>query len=149
MEAFINIVFKSEWTKAFHIIFVVCWFACIFYLPRLFINYVIATSDDTRQQLVVMQRKLFKFSIPFPILTVITGAGLISVYPSYYINAGWFLVKLALVASLIVYHIICGRMVTQFAQGKNTRGHVFYRVFNELAVVVLFGVVILVEVRPF
>ena len=142
-------IFQSEWTKAFHIIFVVCWFSCIFYLPRLFVNYAIANSDDARQQLVVMQRKLFKFSIPFAVLTIITGAGMVTNFPSYYLKSGWFLLKIALVIGLVIYHGICGRMVRQFAEGKNIRSHKFYRVFNELPVFILFAVVILVEVRPF
>lgn len=149
MDYLIYILFRSEWTKAFHIIFMVCWFACIFYLPRLFINYVIADNDATKNQLLTMQRKLFRFSIPFPVLTVITGAGLVSVSPTYYLNSAWFLVKIVLVAVLIIYHFICAKMVSQFARGENTRGHVFYRIFNELPVFILFAVVILVEVRPF
>lgn len=137
------------WTKAFHIIFVVCWFSCIFYLPRLFVNYTTATTDNTRNQLLLMQRKLFKFSIPFAVLTIVTGALLVLVYPSYYLSAGWFIAKITLVATLVVYHVICGIMVKRFAAGTNTRGHRFYRLFNELPVVILFAVVILVEVRPF
>jgi len=149
MDNLFYLFFQSEWTKALHIIFMVCWFSCIFYLPRLFVNYAIATSEDSKQQLVMMQRKLFRFSIPFAVLTVITGAGLVSVYPSYYLTAGWFLAKAALVFGLIIYHAICGRMVRQFAKGKNIRSHKFYRIFNELPVFILFTVIILVEVRPF
>ena len=149
MNALVYLIFQSEWTKAFHIIFVVCWFSCIFYLPRLFVNYAIAKTDDARQQLVVMQRKLLRFSIPFAVLTIASGASLVSVFPSYYFKSGWFLTKISLVFALVIYHIICGRMVRQFAAGKNIRSHKFYRVFNELPVLILFAVVILVEVRPF
>lgn len=137
------------WTKAFHIIFVVCWFACIFYLPRLFINHVLAKTEETKQQLVVMQRKLFRFSIPWAVLTILTGGAMVFVAPSYYLGAGWFIAKVALVALLVVYHVVCGVMVKQFAANKNTRGHVFYRIFNEATIFILIAVVILVEVRPF
>ena len=139
-----------NWVKAFHIIFVICWFACIFYLPRLFINHVIATSDDTRAQLVIMMRKLFRFSVPFAILTIVTGTTLFSLNHAYYLSTIWFSVKVSLVAIFVIYHGICGVMVNQFAHNKNTRGHVFYRLFNELPVVfILFPVVILVVVKPF
>ena len=139
-----------DWVKAFHIVFVICWFACMFYLPRLFINYVICEHEQTRQQLVIMQRKLFRFSVPFAVLTVATGVALLLSNSAYYLQSTWFYIKVALVAIFIIYHVVCGVMVKQFAAGKNTRGHVFYRVFNELPVfVVLFPVVILVVVKPF
>ncbi len=138
-----------EWLKAFHIIFVVCWFSCLFYLPRLFINHVISEDSATKDRLVIMQRKLFRFSIPFSVLTVATGLGLIAAYPSYYLSANWFYLKVLLVLTLIFYHLVCGIFVKQFSQDKNRYGHVFFRWFNEYPTVVLFAVVILVTVRPF
>jgi len=140
---------QADWIKAFHIIFVVCWFACIFYLPRLFVNYAIADNDATRSQLAIMQSKLFRFSIPFAILTLVTGIALALASPSYFLNAKWFYLKIVLVLILFVYHGICGYLVGQFSQGKNRHGHVFFRWFNEFPVLILFAVVILVEVRPF
>lgn len=138
------------WIKAFHIISIICWFACVFYLPRLFINYVITDNADTRQQLVVMMRKLFRFSIPFALLTIVFGVVLFGYSADYYAGALWFQIKVVLVLLFVVYHIICGRMVGQFTRGENLRSHVFYRVFNELPVLfILFPVVILAVVKPF
>lgn len=137
------------WIKAFHIIFMVCWFACIFYLPRLFVNYAVAQDETTRKQLVVMQRKLFRFSIPFAILTVVFGFWLASFNLPYYKVAGWFHVKMLLVLLLIVYHVVCGLMVKNFSRGGPHRSHVFYRWFNEFPVLILFAVVILAVVKPF
>lgn len=140
---------KLEWVKAIHIIAVICWFACIFYLPRLFINHVMSEDQATKDRLYIMQRKLFRFSIPFPVVTVLSGLVLVAAYPAYYATATWFVLKFLLVASLIVYHFICGYFVRQFAQNQSRYGHVFYRWFNEYPTFVLFSVVILVSVRPF
>lgn len=137
------------WVKTFHIFFVVCWFACIFYLPRIFVNYAIATNDDTGQQLIQMQNKLLRFSIPWPILTLIFGFWLVSYNPSYYMSAGWFHAKLGLIVLLIIYHFFCARIASQISNGGIVRSHVWYRVFNELPVFLLLGTLILVVVKPF
>ncbi len=137
------------WIKAFHIIFMVCWFACLFYLPRLFVNCAATTNEETKQQLILMQRKLFKFSIPFPILTIIFGTWLINLNPAYYFSSGWFHTKLFLVLLLIVYHLICGHIVRQFSTENNRHSHVYFRWFNEIPVFLLFGIIILVVVKPF
>lgn len=137
-----------EWAKAFHIIFMVCWFACLFYLPRLFVNFVLADNDTVRQQMITMQRKLLRFSISFPILTIGFGVWLISIIPGY-VAAGWFIIKMLLVILLLIYHGICASMVRNFSRGGSHLGHGFYRVFNEIPVLILFGSVILVEVKPF
>lgn len=140
------------WIKALHLIFMVCWFACIFYLPRLFVNNAMAADANTRDRLNVMQRKLFRFSIPWALLTVAFGLWLMladSRDSRYFLTAGWFQLKMLLVMGLIVYHIVCGVMVKQFERGDNQRGHVFYRWFNELPVLVLVGCIILAVVKPF
>jgi putative membrane protein len=137
------------WLKAFHIIFMVCWFAGIFYLPRLFVNHAMVSDAATAAQLGIMERKLYRFITPFAWLTVIFGLWLLILGWDYYRQAYWMHAKLSLVALLAVYHVICGRLVKMFAEGRNTRSHVFYRWFNELPVLVLFGSIILVVVRPF
>lgn len=137
------------WIKAFHLIFMVCWFACIFYLPRLFVYCAAATHEETKQQLIVMQGKLLRFSIPFPILTIFFGAWLTSQNPSYYFSSGWFHIKLAFVLLLVIYHLICGRIVRQFRAGNNLHSHIRFRWFNEFPVILLFGIIILVVVKPF
>ena len=137
------------WLKAFHIIFMVCWFAGVFYLPRLFVYHAMSDNIAVKQQLSVMEGKLYRFVSIFAILTVVLGLGLTLLNPHYYLSAPWFHGKLLLVVSLIAYHLYCGRIVKQLATGTDQRSHVFFRWFNELPVLFLFGIVILVVVKPF
>lgn len=137
------------WVKTFHLFFMIAWFACIFYLPRLFVNYAIADNDSTRQQLLLMQKKLLKFSMPWALLTIVFGFWLMSFNPSYYATAGWLHAKIALVLLLVIYHGVCALMVKQFSAGAAPRSHVFYRWFNEFPVLLLLGILILVVIKPF
>lgn len=137
------------WLKAFHLISMVAWFAGIFYLPRLFVYHTLATEQSTRDHLKVMERKLYRFITPFGVLTVGFGLWLILLNPAAYMRAGWLHAKLVLVALLIGYHLVCGRLVRQFASDNNRRGHVYYRWFNEMPVFVLVGVIVLAVVKPF
>jgi putative membrane protein len=137
------------WLKAFHVIAVVCWFAGIFYLPRLFVYHAIAQDQNTRDHLKTMERKLYRFMTPFAVLAIALGLGMVLVNPDYYLRAHWLHAKLALVFLLVIYHAYCGRLVQRFARDENRHGHVFYRWFNELPVLVLFGAVILAVVKPF
>ena len=136
------------WIKAFHIIFMVCWFAGIFYLPRLFVNHAETSETAVAERLALMERKLYRFITPFMWLTIGFGVWLASYNPGFYVAAGWFQAKLVLVTLLAVYHFYCGHCVRLFQAGANTHGHRFYRVLNELPVLVLFATVILVVVRP-
>lgn len=139
------------WLKAFHIIFMVCWFAGIFYLPRLFVNHALDTHEAVHQRLCTMEHRLYRFITPLAFLTVVLGLWLLFAYDAVYayLRSGWMHAKLALVALLVIYHWICGRIVRDFATGRNTRSHIFYRWFNEIPVLILFGTVILVVVKPF
>ena len=137
------------WLKAFHIIAVVCWFAGIFYLPRLFVYHTLATDQATRDHLKVMERKLYRFVSPFAVITVALGIAMLLQNPDYYLRAGWVHLKLLLVAMLIAYHLYCGALVRRFASDDIRRGHVFYRVLNEAPVLLLFAIVILAVVKPF
>lgn len=137
------------WLKALHIIFVVCWFAGIFYLPRLFVYHTLANDQATRDHLALMQYKLYRFVTPFALLSVALGILLLASNWHYYLSQLWMQIKIALVCLLIGYHISCGILVGQFQRGLNTRGHLFFRIYNELPVLILFAVVILVVVRPF
>jgi len=135
------------WIKAFHIVFVVTWFAGLFYLPRLFVYH--AMTDDTagRERFKVMERKLyFGIMAPGAVLTIAFGLWL---WLGYGLSGGWLHAKLALVAVLIAYHLWCGKLVNDFKYGRNSRSHVWYRWFNEFPVVVLIAVVILAVVKPF
>jgi putative membrane protein len=134
------------WIKAFHIIFVVSWFAGLFYLPRLFVNHAMATEPAEIARLKLMEGKLYRFVTPIGVLAIVFGLWL---WSGYGFSGGWLYAKTALVTALAGYHLYCGHLVKQFAAGRNTRGHVFYRWFNEVPVLVLVAIVILVTVKPF
>lgn len=134
------------WIKAFHIIFVVSWFAGLFYLPRLFVNHAMTTDAATLERLKLMERKLYRFMTPLAVLALALGFWL---WFGYGFRGGWLHAKLALVIGLVGYHWYCGRLVKDFAEDRNVRSHVFYRWFNELPVLILAAVVILVVVKPF
>lgn len=137
------------WLKAFHLIFVVCWFAGLFYLPRLFVYHAMADDAATIAQFKVMERKLYRFVTPFAALAIVLGIWMLLLNPAYYFSQPWMHAKLALVAGLVVYHFWCGRLLRQLADDVSTHSHKFFRVFNEIPVLILFPVVILVIVRPF
>lgn len=136
------------WIKSFHIVFVTSWFAGLFYLPRIFVNLAMvpAGSDAERDRLLLMARKLYRFMTPLAVLALALGLWL---WLGYGIGGGWLHAKLALTVLLVAYHLWCGRLLSGFAQGRNRHGHVFYRLANELPVLVLVAVVILVVVKPF
>lgn len=134
------------WIKAFHIIFVVSWFAGLFYLPRLFVNHAMVEDRATAERLKLMEHKLYRFMTPLGILALLFGFWL---WLGYGFSGGWLHVKLVLVAVLAAYHLYCGRIVSDFRNDRNRHGHVFYRWMNELPVLILAAVVILVVVKPF
>ena len=138
------------WIKAFHIIFMVAWFAGLFYLPRLFVNHAMAEESEVRDRLALMERKLYRFITPWMLLTIGFGLWLMAEYAwAAYSHMWWLHIKLLLVAALVAYHFYCGKLMRDFAAGRNRRSHVWYRWFNELPVLVLFAAVILAVVKPF
>jgi len=138
------------WVKAFHIIFMVAWFAGLFYLPRLFVNHAMAEEEDVKARLMLMERKLYRFITPWMLLTLVFGFWLLFDYAwTAYSQMLWLHVKLALVAALVVYHFYCGKLLRDFANDNNRHSHAWYRWFNELPVLVLFAAVILAVVKPF
>ncbi len=136
------------WLKAFHIIFVVCWFAGLFYLPRIFVYYAAAEDRATRETLATMSRKLYRFVTPFMILAIGLGLAIVHLNVDYYLSATWLWLKLAGVAFLVVYHFQCGRYVKRINKHSDDHSHVFYRFFNEVPVVFLFAIVILAVLKP-
>ncbi len=132
--------------KALHIIFVVSWFAGLFYLPRIFVNHAMVEDSATRERLAMMERKLYRFVTPIALLAV--GFGLY-LWLGYGFAGGWLHAKVTLVALLIVYHFYCGKLMRDFAAGRNTRSHVWFRVFNEVPVIILAVVVFLTVLKPF
>jgi putative membrane protein len=137
------------WLKAFHIIFVVCWFAGLFYLPRIFVYYAASEHPETRQQLAVMSRRLYRFVTPFMFIAIALGIAMMAQNPDYYLQATWLWLKLAGVAFLVVYHFQCGRYVTAINADTDHHSHVFYRFFNEVPVLFLFAIVLLAVLKPF
>jgi putative membrane protein len=134
------------WLKAFHIVFVVSWFAGLFYLPRIFVNHAMAREAAEIERLKLMERKLYRFMTPLAVLALVLGTWL---WLGYGFGGGWLHAKLALVAGLIGYHLYCGHLVKVFAEDRNSRSHRFYRFFNEVPVLILTAVTILVVVKPF
>lgn len=139
------------WVKAFHIIFVVTWFAALFYLPRLFVYHAMCKDKVGSERFKIMERKLYRgIMTPSAILTLVFGGWLLSFYTVEQITMmHWLHIKLLLVLLLFVYHVYCGRLLKQFSNDTNHHSHVFYRWFNEVPVLVLIAVIILAIVKPF
>ena len=135
------------WVKSFHIIFMVTWFAGLFYLPRLFVYHAMSDDRTSIDRFKIMERKLF-FGIMTPgaVLTIVFGLWL---WLGYGIGGMWLMWKLILVLVLIAYHIYCGKLMFDFKQDRNAHSHVFYRWFNEFPVVLIIPIVLLVELKPF
>lgn len=139
------------WLKAFHIIFMVTWFAGLFYLPRLFVYHAASNDPVSNARFKIMERKLYYgIMTPGAILTLISGLWMLYSYAweSYSANV-WLHAKMMLVILLIAYHLYCGKLLQGFKHDQNQHGHVFYRWLNELPVLILVTVVILVVVKPF
>ncbi|MCL6263501.1 CopD family protein [Craterilacuibacter sp. RT1T] len=132
--------------KAFHIIFVMSWFAGLFYLPRLFVNLAMADEGAEYDRLLLMARKLYRFMAPLALLALTLGIWL---WMGFGFSGGWLHAKLALVTGLIGYHLYCGKLYRDFAAHRNRHSHVWYRFFNEVPVLVLVAIVLLVVVKPF
>jgi len=134
------------WVKSFHIVFVVAWFAGLFYLPRLFVYHALTTDSAGIERFKIMERKLYYgIMTPSAVLAVVLGLWL---WLGYGITGAWLHAKLALVVLLIAYHGYCGRLLADFKRDRNRHGHVYYRWFNEVPVLILIAVVILVVVKP-
>ena len=140
------------WIKAFHIVFVASWFAGLFYLPRLFVNLAMVPADShaERERLLLMARKLYRFSS----LLMIPAIGLgLWLWLGYGIGRGdgngWMHVKLLLVVLVIGYHHACRSFLRKFEQFENTRSERWFRVFNEATVLLFAAIVVLVVVKPF
>jgi putative membrane protein len=134
------------WIKAFHIVFIASWFAGLFYLPRIFVNLAMETETVATARLLLMARKLYRFSSVLMIPALVLGLWL---WLGYGFKGGWLHAKLALVILAIGYHHACGSLLKKFENGANVRSHRWYRWFNEVPVVLLAAIVILVVVKPF
>ncbi|MCX7088391.1 MAG: protoporphyrinogen oxidase HemJ [Methylococcales bacterium] len=139
------------WLKALHLIFMVTWFAGLFYLPRLFVYHAMSDDAISNERFKVMERKLF-FGIMTPgmLVTVIFGIWMLFDYAwDLYGHSGWLHAKLAMIALLIVYHGYCGKWLLDFKQDRNQHSHVYFRWINEIPVLFLVGIILLAVIKPF
>lgn len=140
------------WVKSLHIVFVASWFAGLFYLPRIFVNLALVPADSVaeRERLLLMARKLLRFTTILAVPALAFGLWL---WLGYGIGRGpgqgWLHAKLAVVLLAIGYHHGCARLLRRFVEGRNLRGHVWFRWFNEVPVLLLLAAVVLVVVKPF
>jgi putative membrane protein len=133
--------------KSLHIIFMVTWFAGLFYLPRLFVYHAMSDDRQSIDRFKVMERKLFYgIMTPGGILTIASGLWL---WLGWGFHGGWLMVKMLLVVVLVAYHLWCGKLVSDFRRDRNRHGHVWFRWFNEFPVLILVPVVFLVVMKPF
>lgn len=136
------------WIKAFHIVFVASWFAGLFYLPRLLVNLaqVPAGSTAELERLLGMGRRLYRFAT----LLMVPALGLgLWLWLGYGVTGGWLHAKLVVVLAVVGYHHACGSMLKAFEAGRNRRSERWYRVFNEVSVLLFIAAVVLVVVKPF
>jgi putative membrane protein len=138
------------WVKALHIVFIVSWFAGLFYLPRIFVNLAMEGDKLALERLLLMARKLYRFMTMLAVPALIFGLWL---YLGYGIGKGpgngWMHAKLGLVVLVLGYHHACGSLLKKFEQGRNQRSHTWFRWFNEVPVLLLLAIVIMVVVKPF
>ena len=136
-----------RWLKAFHIIFVVTWFAGLFYLPRLFVYHAAASDAVGLERFVVMERRLFVLMTLGGALAIAFGISMVAAAPAF-LGFLWLRVKLVLVAALIGYHGWCYKLMADLLEGRNRRSQRWYRLFNEVPGLLLIGIVVLAVVRP-
>lgn len=139
------------WLKAFHLIFMVTWFAGLFYLPRLYVYHAMSSDAVSIERFKIMERKLyFGIMTPGMILTFVFGIWMLLSYAwNIYSGSGWLHVKMALLLLLVAYHGLCGKWLIDFKYDRNRHSHVYYRWWNEVPVVFLLAIVILAVVKPF
>jgi putative membrane protein len=139
------------WYKALHLIFMVTWFAGLFYLPRLFVYHAMSDDEASIGRFKIMERKLFYgITTPGGVLTLVFGyLTLKSIGWNVYSGSYWLHVKLGCVLLLIIYHIYCGKLLNDFKYDRNKRSHIWYRWFNEVPVLFLVIIIIMAVIRPF
>jgi putative membrane protein len=135
------------WLKAFHIVFVITWFAGLFYLPRLFVYHVAASDAISRERFVIMERRLFGMMTMGAALAIAFGLAMVATAPGY-LDFLWLRVKLVLVAALVVYHLWCRRLLRDLRDGRNSHSQRWFRIFNEVPLLFLICIVVLAVVKP-
>lgn len=138
------------WVKGLHVIFMVTWFAGLFYLPRLFVYHADARDEISHARFLVMERKLFGIMTIGAVLTAVFGVWMLADYAwSAYRASGWLPAKLVLVAGLVLYHLYCLQIMREFRAGTAQHSHIFYRWINEIPALLLIAIVLLAVVKPF
>jgi putative membrane protein len=135
------------WLKAFHLVFVVTWFAGLFYLPRLFVYHVTASDEISRSRFVVMERRLFAMTTIGGVFTLLFGILMVMMAPAY-MQQSWLHAKLALVLLVIAYQVWCLQLMHALRDGRNRHSERWYRLFNEAPALLLIAIVILAVVKP-
>ena len=135
------------WIKAFHLVFAICWFAALFYLPRLLVNLAETREPAVQERLGDMARRLYRFGSLLMVLSLVFGIWLLLLLPQNLLE-GWLHIKLLLIVLLIGYHHICRSYLRKLEAGEG-RSPGFYRWFNEIPVIFLLGIVLLAVLRPF
>jgi protoporphyrinogen IX oxidase len=135
------------WLKAFHVVFVVTWFAGLFYLPRLYVYHAAADDRVSQARFIVMERRLFFIMTLGALLAVLFGIVMIIASPGY-LQLGWLRAKLLLVAGLVGYHAWCYQLMLALRAGRRPRTQRWYRLFNEVPVLFLVAIVVLAVVKP-
>ena len=135
------------WLKAFHVVFVVTWFAGLFYLPRLFVYHVATADAPGRARFIVMERRLFFIMSLGAVLAVLLGIAMIGAAPAY-LGLGWLRAKLLLVGALVGYHAWCYRLLLALRGGRNMHSQRWLRLFNEVPALLLIAIVVLAVVKP-
>ena len=134
------------WLKALHLVFMVTWFAGLFYLPRLFVYHALSQDPLSRERFKVMERKLYwGIMTPGAVLTIVFGAWL---WLGFGFSGTWLTAKLALVALLVAYHAWCGKLMLDLRAERSTKSHLWFRWFNEAPVLILFAIVFLAVFKP-
>lgn len=136
------------WLKSFHVVFVIAWFAGIFYLPRLFVYHAQTSEQSVKAQLKVMERRLFGMMTFGAVFALAFGVAMVAVTPGL-MQSGWLHAKLTLVLLLLGYHAWCYRLIVVFRDDRNRRSSRWYRIFNEAPLLLLIGIVVLAVVKPF
>jgi len=135
------------WVKAFHIIFVVTWFAGLFYLPRLYIYHREAQEQALRDQFAIMERRLLVITHIGGALALLFGIWMLLLFPGY-LKQGWLHAKLLLVFGLIIYHLYLIKLKRHFALGEFPHSSRWLRIFNEVPALLLITIIILAVVKP-
>ena len=138
------------WLKAFHIISVITWFAGIFYLPRLFVYHAACEDEISDERFKIMEHKLYRLIMtPSMLITLALGIAMLALGWQGLSVQAWVWVKIALVGLLVAYHFHCGHIIRAFAANQQHRSERFFRIYNELPVLVLIPVILLVVLQPF